>query len=112
MRHVPLIAALLIIGAACGPEGRIEGRQRRLDTFRSCLPPGVLSAFDAIESHDDCGDVARLLTLARTEDPGLDAVLDSVMHAELIDCFSDSDMVYFFWYYFADAIEKGRIPEP
>lgn len=53
-----------------------------------------------------------MLTAARGADPALDAAMDSIMHAELIDCFSDSDLVYFFWYYFADAIEKGRIPEP
>lgn len=53
-----------------------------------------------------------MLASARAGDPSLEARVDSIMHAELIDTFNDSDVVYFFWYYFADALEKGRIPEP
>jgi hypothetical protein len=104
-----LAAAVL---AACGPPTRAEGRRRRLDTFRTALPDSVRLVFDEIGSPEDCGAAARMLTAARDADPALDAVMDSIMHAELVDCFSDSDLVYFFWYYFADAIEKGRIPEP
>lgn len=97
--------------SACGPESRSEGRQRRLDTFRSALPESLLVAFDAIESPGDCGQVSRMLSSVREADPSVEARIDSIMHAELIDCFNDSDVVYFFWYYFADALEKGRIPE-
>ena len=102
----------LVVFSGCGPESRAEGRQRRLDTFRSVLPDSVLAAFDAIESPVDCGPVSRMLASARASDPSVEARIDSIMHAELIDCFDDSDVVYFFWYYFADALEKGRIPEP
>lgn len=110
-------ALSLFIGAAvllsgCGPESRAEGRRRRLDTFRSALPDSVLAAFDAIDSPGDCGPVSRMLASARASDPSVEARIDSIMHAELIDCFDDSDLVYFFWYYFADALEEGRIPEP
>ena len=106
-----LIGAAAIL-AACGPGSRAEGRQRRLDTFRNSIPDSVLVAFDGIETPADCGPVSRMLASARASDPSVEARIDSIMHAELIDCFNDSDLVYFFWYYFADALEKGRIPEP
>lgn len=107
-----LLATAAVTAFGCGPESRAEGRRRRLDTFRQILPDSVLVEFDAIGSPGDCGSVARMLSSARASDPSLEARIDSVMHAELIDSFNDSDMVYFFWYYFADALEKGRIPEP
>lgn len=111
-RTAAVFLAAAAVAAGCGPETRAEGRQRRLDTFRNALPDSVLLAFDAIGSPADCGPVSRLLASARAGDPSLEARIDSIMHAELIDTFNDSDLVYFFWYYFADALEKGRIPEP
>ena len=107
-----VLASAALTLAGCGPESRADGRQRRLDTFRNALPDSVLTAFDAIGSPGDCGAVARMLASARAADSSLEARIDSIMHAELIDTFNDSDVVYFFWYYFADALEKGRIPEP
>ena len=111
-RTAAAFLAVAAIACGCGPETRAEGRQRRLDTFRNALPDSVLTAFDAIGSPADCGPVSRMLASARAADSSLEARIDSIMHAELIDTFNDSDVVYFFWYYFADALEKGRIPEP
>jgi len=111
-RSAAAFLAAAAIAAGCSPESRAEGRQRRLDTFRNALPDSLLLAFDAIGSPADCGPVSRMLASARAGDPSLEARVDSIMHAELIDTFNDSDVVYFFWYYFADALEKGRIPEP
>lgn len=107
-----LLLAVLLVSAACGYETRTESRQRRLDTFRTFLPDSIRSAFDSIESEEDCDRVADMITSARDSDPELQARLDSIMHAELIDTFSDRDLVYFFWYYFAYAIETGSVPEP
>ena len=109
---IAAVALAVLTLAGCGPESRAEGRQRRLDTFRNSIPDSVLVAFDGIETPADCGPVSRMLASARASDPSVEARIDSIMHAELIDCFDDSDLVYFFWYYFADALEKGRIPEP
>jgi hypothetical protein len=106
------VLAFLVILAACGYESRTESRQRRLDTFRSALPDSIKVAFDNIETEEDCNPVAEMITLARDTDPDFQAQLDSIMHAELIDTFSDRDLVYFFWYYFAYALETGSVPEP
>ncbi|MGM0628694.1 MAG: hypothetical protein ACQETZ_11090 [Candidatus Fermentibacterota bacterium] len=103
--------AFLVLAIACS-ESRTEGRQRRLDTFRQALPTEVRTAFDSIEAEEDCEAVGELITAARASDPGVDAKLDSIMHAELIDTFTDEELAYFFWYYFAHAIETGTVPEP
>lgn len=105
---LPVLAVLL----ACGPESRTEGRQRRLDGFRTVLPTDVREAFDGIESEGDCESVGQMLTEARAADPALDAAVDSIMDAELITEFSDTEIICFFWYYFAYAIETGTVPEP
>jgi hypothetical protein len=34
------------------------------------------------------------------------------MHAELIDCFTDDEMVHFFWLYFAFSLEGNAVPDP
>jgi hypothetical protein len=106
------LALMLALTCTCGTESRAEGRQKRLDTFRRTLPSGVRTAFDSIEDEEGCAEVAALLSAARSDDAALDAALDSIMHAELIDTFSDEELVRFFWYYFAHAIETGTVPEP
>ena len=105
---LPVFAILI----SCGPESRTEGRQHRLDSFRAILPEDIRQAFDGIEAEEDCDGVALMLTEARDADPQLDAAVDSIMQAELIETFSDRDIVNFFWYYFAYAIETGTVPEP
>lgn len=105
---LPVFAILI----SCGPESRTEGRQRRLDSFRAVLPEDIKQAFDGIEAEEDCDSVALMLTEARDTDLRLDAAIDSIMQAELIETFSDRDIVNFFWYYFAYAIETGTVPEP
>ena len=62
--------------------------------------------------REDCADVGFLLEEARTCDISVDAVIDSIVRAELIDTFSNEEIVYFFWYYFAQAIETGSVREP
>jgi hypothetical protein len=106
------VLPVLAILVSCGPESRTEGRQRRLDGFRAVLPVDVRDAFDGIESEEDCDAVGLMLTDARASNPELDAAIDSLMRAELIETFSDRDIVSFFWYYFAYAIETGTVPEP
>lgn len=76
------------------------------------LPREVRSSFDSIESRRDCQATAALLEEARLSDPELDAVLDSIVHAELIDTFTDEEVVYYFWYYFDYAIETGSVRGP
>ncbi|MBD3278051.1 MAG: hypothetical protein GF388_07115 [Candidatus Aegiribacteria sp.] len=116
LTYGPFCALLLSTGLAltssCQRESRIEGRQRRLDTFRMALPTEVRSSFDSIESRSDCQTTASLLEQARRSDPELDAVLDSIVHAELIDTFTDEEIVYYFWYYFDYAIETGSVRGP
>ena len=111
-RIPPALGLALIVLLGCGTESRTEGRQKRLDSFRGALPQEILSAFDSIEEEGDCEAVGRLITAARGVDPTLDAALDSIMHAELIDTFTDEELAYFFWFYFAHAIETGTVPEP
>jgi hypothetical protein len=106
------ILSVLAVLLSCGPESRTEGRQRRLDTFRAVLPADVREAFDAIESESDCEPVGQMLTEARVTDLALDAAVDSIMDAELITEFSDTEIISFFWFYFAHAIETGTVPEP
>jgi hypothetical protein len=98
--------------ASCGRPSRAEMRQERLDTFRNALPSDVRAAFDTIDGEQGYGDVGRMITAARLSDPLIAASLDSIRHAELIDFFSDSEMVRFFRIYFADAIRDGTVPEP
>lgn len=115
MRHIwpvfLIAASVVVVFTGCG-KTREEGRQRRLDTFREILPEEVLFQFDAIESEIDCDRVGALLSDARADDRDLDMRLDSIMHAELIDTFSDEEVIHFFWFYFAYAIEVGAVPEP
>ena len=101
---------LLFVIVACN-NNRTEGRQKRLDTFRQVLPVDICSEFDMIENLTDCRRVALLLTEAQLSDPLLNAALDSIKHAELIDLFTDTELVRFFWHYFANAIETGSVPE-
>ena len=105
---LPVFAILL----SCGPESRTEGRQHRLDTFRAVLPEDVRTAFDNIDAEEGCEAVGLMLTEARAADLNLNAAVDSIMNVELIREFSDRDIVSFFWYYFAYAIETGTVPEP
>ena len=105
---LPVFAILL----SCGPQSRTEGRQQRLDSFRAALPLDVRTAFDEIDAEEDCDAVALMLTEARASNPRVDTAIDSIMQEELILEFSDRDIVSFFWYYFAYAIETGTVPEP
>lgn len=105
-----VLAALTIL--SCTRESRIESRQRRLNTFRSVLPLDVRNEFDEITDRENCADVGFLLEEARTCDISVDAAIDSIVRSELIDTFSNEDIVYFFWYYFAQAIETGSVIEP
>ena len=89
-----------------------EGRQIRLDTFRQVLPDSIRLEFDSIGDQADCTLVGELLTKARKEEPDLDSAIDSIMHEELIDSFSDAEMIHFFWFYFAYAIDNNAVPEP
>lgn len=108
---VSLTLALLVFLPGCG-NGRAEGRQRRLDTFREALPEDVRSAFDSIRDSVDCERVGGLLAGSRATDPCLDAKIDSIMHAELIDTFTNTDLVHFFWCHFTQAIRTGTVPTP
>jgi hypothetical protein len=108
---VTLVLAMMVFLSGCG-NGRAEGRQRRLDTFREALPEEVRSAFDSIGDSIDCERVGGMLAESRATDTGLDARIDSIMHAELVDAFTDTDLVHFFWYHFALAIRTGTIPNP
>ncbi|MBN2585756.1 MAG: hypothetical protein JXR55_00555 [Candidatus Fermentibacteraceae bacterium] len=98
--------------SSCDRETREEGRQRRLDTFRACLPDSIRESFDAVSDSDDCHDVGIMLEEARSRSAPLSAALDSIAHAELIDTFSDEEIVYYFWFYFDYAIETGSVRGP
>lgn len=107
---VLVVAAALTI--SCQRETREESRQARLDTFRAALPSEVRTSFDAISSEEDCAAVGLMLTEALSEDPSMAMTVDSIIHAELIDTFTDEEVVYFFWFYFAHAIETGTVRGP
>lgn len=107
-----LLASLALLLPSCSRQTREEMRRERLETFRASLPADLLASFDAIASEEDCPPVGEALTRAREADPGLDAVLDSIMHAELIDTFTDTDVVHFFWLYFDHALETGTVRGP
>ena len=109
---VLILSTCVILTSSCRRESRVEGRQRRLDTFRMALPEEIRSSFDSIETRRDCQTTAALLEEARLRDPELDGVLDSIVHAELIDTFTDEEIVYYFWYYFDYAIETGSVRGP
>lgn len=98
--------------SSCHRETRLEGRQKRLDTFRTSLPDNVRVEFDAISSREDCEYVGLLLEEARNDLWEVNSALDSIVHAELIDTFSNEEIVYYFWYYFDYAIETGSVRGP
>ena len=100
------------MAASCNTETRAEGRLKRLDTFRASLPDNVRLEFDAIEGSGDCDHVGLLLEEARIEFPEVNSTLDSIVNAELIDTFSNEEIVYYFWYYFDNAIETGSVRGP
>jgi len=102
----------IIILLSCTQETRTEGRQRRLNTFRASLPDNVRMEFDAISDSADCNEVGLLLEETREEYPEINAAIDSIVHAELIDTFSNEEIVYYFWYYFEYAIETGSVRGP
>jgi hypothetical protein len=102
----------IIIVSSCNQETRSEGRQRRLDTFRASLPNDLMVEFDAISASEDCKTVGLLLEEARNDNPEVNAAVDSIVHAELIDTFSNEEIVYYFWYYFDYAIETGSVRGP
>lgn len=107
-----LALSTCLLVASCGQQSRAERRQARLDTFRQALPADIRAAFDSITTEQGCGAVGRMVTAARAADASFEARYDSIMHAELIDCFSDSEVVRFFRVYFADALRDGTVPEP
>jgi hypothetical protein len=106
------LAVLALLAPSCSRQTREEMRRERLDAFRAVLPADILAMFDTIESEGACAAVGEALTRARQEDPTLDAAMDSVMHAELIDTFTDADVVHFFWLYFDYALETGTVRGP
>ena len=115
MSHTAWIFLLVFTAltiSSCNSESRIESRQKRLNTFRSVLPPDVRNEFDEIMDREDCADIGILLVEARACDISVDAAIDSIVRAEMIDVFSNEEIVYFFWYYFANAIETGSVKEP
>jgi hypothetical protein len=105
-----ILAVLAVL--SCGADSRAESRRQRLNTFREVLPQDVRQEFDGIRHESQCVQVGTLLTQAREEDADLDASIDSIMHAELIDCFTDDEMVHFFWLYFAFSLEGNAVPDP
>jgi hypothetical protein len=112
---VPQLTSIMLVvlaAAACGRPTRAQMRQVRLDTFRSTLPADIRESFDGISTEAGYGEVGRMISAARLQDPAFTARLDSIMHAELIDTFSDSELVRFFRVYFADALRDGTVPEP
>lgn len=112
--NIASVFFLFTFFVACGGcgESRLESRQARLDSFRHVLPEDVRLEFDSIENEVDCYAVGELLEQSRSEDADLNAAVDSIMHAELIDCFSDTELVRFFWYYFDYSIERNDVPNP
>lgn len=107
-----LFVSFLLLTGACARETREESRRARLETFRAALPDSVRTAFDSISSESECPEVGEMITRARVSSPELSARLDSIAHAELIDTFTEEEMVYFFWYYFDHAIETGSVRGP
>ena len=83
-----------------------------MNTFRSVLPLDIRNEFDEITDRENCDDVGFLLEEARSCNISVDTAIDSIVCAEMIDTFSDEEIVYFFWYYFAYAIETGSVIEP
>ena len=115
MTRAAVVTSLVLAAAlaiSCQRETREESRQTRLDTFRGALPSEVRTSFDTISNEEDCTAVGLMLTEALEEDPSMAMTVDSIMHAELIDTFTDEEVVYFFWYYFAHAIETGTVRGP
>jgi hypothetical protein len=107
-----VLAGLALTTLSCQRQTREEMRRERLDTFRAVLPPEILASFDSIESEEDCAAIGEALSQARQENPSLDAAMDSLMHAELIDTFTDAEVVHFFWLYFDYALETGTVRGP
>ncbi len=107
-----LFLLVIFMVSSCNTETRAEGRQKRLDTFRASLPDNVRTEFDAISGREDCEHVGLLLEGARNEFQEVNSTLDSIVNAELIDTFSNEEIVYYFWYYFDYAIETGSVREP
>lgn len=107
-----LFLLVILMISSCNTETRAEGRQKRLDTFRASLPDHVQTEFDAISGREDCGHVGLLLEAARNESSEVNSTLDSIVSAELIDTFSNEEIVYYFWYYFDYAIETGSVRGP
>lgn len=99
------------VGSSCR-KSRAEFRAERLETFLGSLPTEVREAFESIDVIEDCAAVGRLLHDARLLSPEVDARVDSIMRAELIPLFSDTEVVEFFWVYFDRALESGTVPEP
>ena len=110
---LPLMLTIAAMGTgSCARQTREDMRQERLDSFRAVLPAEIRESFDAIGEEADCASVGAALSEARTDDPTLDAAVDSVMHAELIDTFTNEEVIYFFWFYFDNAIETGTVRGP
>lgn len=110
---VSVLVILIILAVfSCCTDSRAESRRQRLNIFREILPGEIRREFDGIYQESDCLRVGLILTQAREKDPDLDASLDSIMHAELIDCFTDQELVRFFWLYFAYSLEENTVPEP
>ena len=107
-----LFLLMMFMFSSCNTETRACGRQKRLDTFRASLPENVRVEFDAISGREDCEHVGLLLEGARNELQEVNSALDSIVNAELIDTFSNEEIVYYFWYYFDYALETGSVRGP
>lgn len=103
-----VILSFLAVLSSCA-DSRTESRRQRLNGFREVLPEGIRREFDGIEDESDCRRVGLLLSLEREENAVLNAAVDSIMHSELIDCFTDEELVRFFWLYFAFSIEEDAV---
>jgi len=110
--YTVLFTAGMFMILSCSRETRAEERKARLDTFRASLPDNVRQEFDAISEREGCEYVGLLLEEGRIEFPEVNSSLDSIVNAELINSFSNEEIVYFFWYYFDYAIETGSVRGP
>jgi hypothetical protein len=101
LRTTTLAVLCCILFISC-EKSEIQILQERLDDFRNLLPTELRQKFDS----KDYPEVTRGIDSLLQTEPSFKAKFEDLKHRELIDVFSNQDVVDYYREYFVEKLEK------
>jgi hypothetical protein len=103
LRKILLTLLCLLVLVSC-EKSEVQILQERLDNFRNILPQELRAEFDS-KKYDE---VTRGIDSLFQSVPAFKENFERIKHDELIDIFSNREVVDFFREYFAEKIERMK----